>query len=395
MKNGNELSSKCEWRCTWAAATLNPEPDQIPKAPKLGGNTLRQQLQVSSGGKKLRLCFSNEYSETLDPPNCGLELRSVHIARLLKPGEPDIDPATDVEVTFDGKKSVKIPAGGTVTSDGADFDCRSLDFLAVSVLFGEGPEFLACHREADCSSWTASGNKVSENFSPEEFKWSYFSLCRADVLCEPEVETLVCFGDSITDGAVSTFNGFDAWPSLLSQGLKADPKTSHISVVNTSIAGNAIFGGWGTPARERFERDVINIPGVSRALILIGTNDIPGAQTDTSEAMINEYKAMIAACHKNGVKVYGGTITPFGKNEWWASELHEKIRKTVNAWMMSPDSGFDGYVDFASAVCDPDDETRLAAENDSGDGLHPSPAGHHAMGGKAVSEMKKIIAAEK
>jgi len=100
---------------------------------------------------------------------------------------------------------------------------------------------------------------------------------------------------------------------------------------------------------------------------------------------------MIEACRSRGIKIYAGTITPFGNNDWWASELHESIRSEVNEWMMSDDSGFDGYIDFASATCDPDDKTKLKAEYDSGDGLHPSAKGHKAMGYAAIEYLSRLL----
>lgn len=379
-----------DFRCAWAAPPLNEEAE-LPKKLPLGGNTIRYQLQVSCGGKGIRLTFSNEYSKTTDPPEVPLEIESVHIAKLKKPGEPDIYTESDAEVTFGGKKSALVPAGGTITSDCAGFEFEALDFLAVSVKFGKIPEHPACHREADCGSWLFEGDKVSENLAPSEFLWSYFSLCRADALTSAEIETLVCFGDSITDGAVSTFNGFDAWPNILAQGLAKDKSTERISAVNCAIAGNAIWGGYGVAAKIRFKRDVLDIPGVKYAIILIGTNDIPGAQRDTSEEMMAEYKAMLEACHSRGIKVYAGSITPFWNNDWWRSELHEQIRKKVNDRLMSDGSGFDGRIDFASATADPSCPAALKAEYDSGDGLHPSAAGHRAMGEAALRAMKRYL----
>ncbi len=378
------------WSCIFAAATQPSQVEVLPKNPHLTGSTCRQQFQASAGGSKIRLTFSNEYSSTLDAPPDDMVIESVHVAKLLKPGEPNIDTDTDTVVTFGGEEGVTVPAGETVTSDEIDFEFSALEFLAVTAKFGLVPSTPACHQEADCGSWVVEGDHVSENFNPTEWMWSYFSFCRADGYSEG-TETLVCFGDSITDGSISTFNGFDAWPDILAQSLQADPATSHISVVNTGIGGNAIWGGSGLPAKERFIRDAVEIPGVREVIILIGTNDIPGAQTDTSEDMIAEYTAMINACHERGIKIYAGTVTPFGNNEWWASELHEDIRSKINSWMMSEESGFDGYIDFASAVCDPDDPTKLKAEFDSGDGLHPSVQGHRAMGEAAAKAIREAV----
>ncbi len=379
------------WICTWAAAQLNAEEAVLPKKLSLSGNTLRQQLKLSAGGKKLRLSFSNEYSETVSPPDRPLEIRSVRVARLIAPGQPDIDPATDTAVTFGGAESVSIAPGMTVISDAADFPTESLELVAVTVCFGEIPAYPTCHREADCSSWLVSGNRVSENFTPDEHLSSYFSLYRADVFTDDADETLVCFGDSITDGAVSTFNGFDAWPCILSEAVQKNPETKHVSVVNTAIAGNAIFYGWGPTAPTRFERDVLDIPGVKHVIILIGTNDIPGAQTDTSDVMIAEYKKFIDRCHARGIKIYAGTVTPFGGNEWWRSDLHEQIRQKINAWMLSGESGFDGTVDFSAATFDPSRPDCFSPACDCGDGLHPSAEGHRRMGKRAVEEMRGRI----
>ena len=380
------------WVCAWAAAQLNSDKDTLPKSFGISGSTCRMQFRTSIAGSRIRLTFSNEYSETLDPPECALEIKYAEVALLKDPGSCEIIPGSARPLTFGGADGVDIPAGKRVTSDAVDFTLPALGFVAVTVSFGRTPAFPSCHREADCSSWLSRNDAA--HFTPDENMWSYFSLCRADVLADKGAETIVCFGDSITDGAVSTFNGFDAWPDILGGAMQKSTETKNIAVVNSAIAGNAIYGGWGAKAMERFSRDVLEIPGVTRAIILIGTNDIPGAENDISDYMIKTYSAMVDACREKGIKVYAGTVTPFGNNEHWASALHEGIRKRINEWMMAPDSGYNGFIDFASAARDPEDETVLKAEYDSGDGLHPSAAGHHAMGAAAVSAMMKYIKEE-
>lgn len=374
------------WCCIFTAATQPSQIDMLPKNPHLSDSTVRHQFQTSMSGTKIRLTFSNEYSDTLKAPGKPLEIKSVHVAKLAKAGEPNILTDTDAVVTFGGEAGVSIPSGGTVTSDEIDFEFSALEFIAVTSEFGSVPAFPAVHQEGDCGSWVVAGEHASENFNPTEWMWSYFSFCRADGFCDGS-ETLVCFGDSITDGAISTWNGFDSWSEVMMNELQNNPETKNISVVNTGIGGNAIWGGSGLAAKDRFVRDAVEVPGVRNVIILIGTNDIPGAQTDTSEDMIAEYRAMIEKCHEKGIKIYAGTVTPFGGNEWWASELHESIRSKINAWMMSDESGFDGYIDFAAAVRDPDDPTKMKAEFDSGDGLHPSVMGHKAMGEAAARAM--------
>lgn len=377
------------WYATWAAASLDAELEQTPRAPTLRGNTCRQQIKTSIGGEKLRLTFSNEYGSEK------LVIDSVHIAQLMSAGNPMIDVSTDTVVTFDGAESVTIPAGKTVTSDEIEFSFDALDYLAVTTKFGtQTPSFPTCHRDAGCTTWVVEGDHVSdENFGSMELMSSYYYLCRMDAWALAGTEVVVCFGDSITDGACATYNGFDSWPDNLSKLMQSDPATQNISVINTGIGGNAIFGGAGDAAKERFERDVLDIPGVHHVIILIGINDLPGAQYDTSEEIIAEYKKMIKACHDRGISIYAGTITPFEGNDIFYSQLHDQIRKSINEFITSPNSGFDGFVDFSNVLCYAENTSRMQTVYDSGDCLHPNANGYDVMG-KAANEMLREAWAE-
>ncbi|GAA3262724.1 hypothetical protein [Nonomuraea helvata] len=56
----------------------------------------------------------------------------------------------------------------------------------------------------------------------------------------------------------------------------------------------------------------------------------------------------------------------------------ETVRDTVNAWIRTSGE-FDAVADFARAVADPDAPDRIRPAFDSGDHLHPNPAGYRAM----------------
>jgi lysophospholipase L1-like esterase len=60
------------------------------------------------------------------------------------------------------------------------------------------------------------------------------------------------------------------------------------------------------------------------------------------------------------------------------SAAHEEIRHLVNEWMRTNQLS-DGLIDFDAAVRDPANGTNLLRAYNSGDGLHLSPAGYHAM----------------
>ena len=51
----------------------------------------------------------------------------------------------------------------------------------------------------------------------------------------------------------------------------------------------------------------------------------------------------------------------------------------MNAWIRSGGS-FDAVIDFDAAARDPDHPTRIRADYDVGDHLHPNDAGYRAMG---------------
>lgn len=370
------------WYAAWAAAPSDADLAQVPRAPTLRGTTCRQQIRASIGGEKLKLTFSNEYSSEK------LVLDSVHIAQLVGSGSPMIDTSTDTVITFDGKESVTIPAGKTVTSDEISFSFEALDCLAVTTKFGsQTPSYPTCHRDAGCTTWVVEGDHVSdETFSSMELMSSYYYLCRMDTWAPAGTEVVVCFGDSITDGACSTYNGFNSYPDNLAKLMQSNPETKNISVINTGIGGNAFYGGVGDKAAERFVRDALEIPGVYHVIILIGINDLPGAQYDTSEELISEYKDMIKACHERGISIYAGTITPFEGNDIFYSQLHEQIRQKVNEFILDPSSGFDGVVDFSNVLCYLENPSKMQTVYDSGDGLHPNANGYDVMA-KAANEM--------
>jgi lysophospholipase L1-like esterase len=86
---------------------------------------------------------------------------------------------------------------------------------------------------------------------------------------------------------------------------------------------------------------------------------------------------MIARAHEHGIRVFGCTITPFEGTNTYDSE-GEAIRQAVNQWIRTT-SEYDGFFDFDVLVRDPDHPTKVRAEYDSGDHIHPSAAGYKAM----------------
>ncbi len=159
-------------------------------------------------------------------------------------------------------------------------------------------------------------------------------------------------------------------------------------MVNAGISGNRLLfdsGGAGPSTLERFDRDVLIQPGIKYVIVMEGINDIgaPGTFWPSSEAvtpadLIAGFRQLVARAHEKGVKIYGGTLTPFEGSTPYYTAANEQKRKAVNTWIRTG-GAFDGVIDFDKAVRDPDDPKRLLPAYASSDHIHPSDAGYQAM----------------
>jgi lysophospholipase L1-like esterase len=198
-------------------------------------------------------------------------------------------------------------------------------------------------------------------------------------------------GDSITDGHGATTNGNDRWTDVLAARLQTSRQTRNIGVSNQGIGGNHLLtDGLGPNALARFDRDVLAQAGVHWLIVFEGVNDLGGlarigevsqAEHSTRVArVVAAYEQIIARAHAHGIRVIGGTITPYVSSDYYhPSPLSEADRQAVNRWIRAPEH-FDALIDFDSVLRDPRQPDRLLPAYDCGDHLHPSPAGYKAMG---------------
>lgn len=360
------------WVGTWTAAAQLTEPSNLPPEPGLSHRTLRQVFYVSIGGSRLRLHFSNAYG--LSP----VTFDSVHLA--LSTTGHGIDVASDRTLTFSGTAAVTIPPGSTATSDAFDFALTPQTSVALSIAFGEAPAEVTGHPGSRTTSYIATGNAAGAGSltSPATTDHWYYAT-GIDVIADPPSAAVVTLGDSITDGRGSTTNGNDRWPDDLSRRLRQDAKTATVAVLNQGLGGNAVLsGGNGPPAITRFERDVFEPAGVRWLIVLHGVNDI-GASSSPAVAqdLIDAYQKLVTAARARNVRVYGVPILPFGGSMYDSTD-HELARQTVNTWIRAA-GHFDAVIDLEAPLRDPTTPTRLLAAYDSGDHLHPNPAGYHKM----------------
>ncbi|HWG11955.1 MAG TPA: GDSL-type esterase/lipase family protein, partial [Streptosporangiaceae bacterium] len=315
-----------------------------------------------------------------------LQVAQATVALPAAPGRADVAAGTLREVTFGGAASVTIPAGHDVLSDPVRLTVPANHDLLVTTYTPGNPTPFTFHPDAQQTSYYASGSDQADATSAGAFPQttgSWYLLTGVEVDGTAARGDVVAFGDSITDGYASTPNLNARWPNILADRLLALPPHDQLGVLNAGIGGNRILldggNGFGPPALTRFGRDVLGQPAVRSVIILEGINDIQQTphQLDATK-IIAGLQQLIDMAHSRGIRVIGGTLTPF---EGWYTydQQQEQTREAVNYWIRTSHA-YDAVVDFDAVVRDPADPHRFRPAYDSGDHLHPNDAGYMAMG---------------
>ena len=368
------------WVGTWATSPIAASnPTAKFGAEGTTGTTLREIVHISLGGGTVRVILTNEFG--LDP----LTIGAAQIA--LSAGVSGIT-GTGAPLTFGGQASVIIPPGALLVSDPVTLKVAPLSNLAVSIFLPDQPiTQLTLHSFADQTNYLVPGNVVgapSLDTPQEFFSWDF--LKGVDVLSAGDSASIVTFGDSITDGALSTRNANARWPDVLARRLQADKKTSKLGILNEGIGGNRILHDTtGPSALARFDRDVIAQAGVKYVVIMESINDI-GHATDpnkpydvvTAQDLIVGLGQLATRAHTHGIKVIGATLTPFVGAKY-QSPAGEAMRQAVNQWIRTS-SQFDAVIDFDKLTTDPTHPGMFLPLDDSGDHLHPGDYGYKTMG---------------
>jgi lysophospholipase L1-like esterase len=379
------------WIASWGTSQQIPEPQNALAAGDLRDATVRQIFHLSMGGATLRVHLSNAFGTE------ALHFTSVHIARSISPSSSTIDPATDKAVTFDGSTDVTVPPGAEFVSDAVDYSVAALSDLAVTFHLDAPPAGQSGHPGSRATSYLVHGDFVAApTLLDAKNVDHWYQVSEIDVLAPAGAASIVALGDSITDGHGATTNGNDRWTDVLAQRLQAPAHkrsigVSNIGVSNQGIGGNHLLtDGLGPNALARFDRDVLAPAGVHWVILLEGVNDLGGLTREGEvtpaehaalvKRVLSAYEQIILRAHTHGLRVFGGTITPFvGSDYYHPGPLSEADRQAVNAWIRAA-GHFDAVIDFDSVVRDPEHPDRLLPAYDCGDHLHPSPAGYRAMG---------------
>ena len=365
------------WVGTWAA-TPAPADGMALSSP-----TIRMFPRISIGGDMIRIRLSNAAGAG------DLVIASTHVA-IRAPGSA-ILPDTDRVVTFNGAPTVKIPAGAFAISDPVSITVTPLQDLAVSI-----------HIPNDIpASFGVTGRYARQfnylsppgDFTGQEAMFAsrviddWLFLSGIDVLASRNVGAIVALGDSITDGNISTHDAFCRWPDQLARRLVARAGKM-FGVINQGLGGNRILHDIrGDCGVKRFDRDVLAQPGVTHAIVVLGINDIRNRrglaeEVVTADGLIGGLNQMAMRARDRGIKLFGGTLTPF-ENETFMLGAYtpegEAKRLAVNEWIRTG-GAFDAIIDFDKGLRDPEHPARMLPIYDNGDHLHPGDVGYNRMG---------------
>jgi lysophospholipase L1-like esterase len=363
------------WTATWEGPPQLTEPRNMPPAPGLSGQAIRQVIHVTLGGSQWRFKFSNDFG------NGPLTIASAAVARSV--GHDTIDASTTVPLHFAGGTAVTIPPGSAAMSDEIELSVPLLSNLAITAALGAVPGDLTGHPGSRTTSYVADISRRDESHLRGAVAVEHWYLISAAEVRAARAASVVVLGNSIADGRGSATDRNNRWPDNLARRLQSQPSTANVGVLNAGIGGNKVLrGGLGPTALTRLERDVLAQRGVKWVIVSEGVNDVGearGADSSTAVAreLIQAYQDIIRRARARGMRVVGATMLPFGGSQYGSAD-HEAARRTINDWIRTA-GAFDGVIDFDAVMHDPTDPTRLRADADSGDHLHPNERGYEIM----------------
>jgi lysophospholipase L1-like esterase len=365
------------WIGSWAASPQAPEGVPIALTG-FTNQTLRQIVFTSLGGRAVRVRFTNEFSAT--PLNIGAA--QVAIAA----PDDSIEAGSGRALTFGGQPSVTVVPNAYVVSDPVQLDVPATSELAIDIYLPGSTGPVTWHRVGIRTAYISpAGNYVGAPVTPIlSTAPSYFFLKGVEVQSAEDMGVVIALGDSITDGIGATPDANNRYPDHLARLFAESHGRLRMGVLNHGLAGNRLLANSfasGQSVQARFDRDVLSQPGASHVIVLIGLNDLFFGSA--ADQVIAGHKQLILRARAQGLKVYGGTLTPAGR-----TGTIEAGRQAVNSWIRTG-GAYDTVIDFDAAVGDPDNPAGLLPAFNSGDNIHPNDAGYEAMARAAYNVLRR------
>ena len=376
------MQTEQKWVSVWgnAVSVAENRPERYAK-----NITIRYPIHIPFQGNALRLTFDNY---------CGTEPITLSKCTVFYGGK-------FYPVLFGGLPSVTIGAGDNALSDPLAIALTEGEVIQVSfyladftlmrsVVYACGPLSEGLYANGD--------NTENAHIDIETSRKThlFYFLSNVSVLTESENRAIVCYGDSITA---------QDWPDELA--LRCfNEGYSHTAIIRRATSGSRIlreyhcltYESYGLQGANRFHHEVPT-DGADVVIIQQGINDIihpvgsavnvfrPMSDLPTVQQLIDGLKTYIAQARSYGYRVYVGTLLPMGG---WRTDapFRQKMRHEYNDFIRTTDL-IDGCIDFDLALRDPENPNYFLPEYDSGDHLHPSPAGYRRMAAEIPVEILK------
>lgn len=360
-----------------------------PRGGKMGvcnlaDRTIRFDTRINAAGESIRLCFGNRYGS--EPMKIG----GVTVWNGKQGGR----------ITFSGSNGLFLAVGEEICSDSLCLSIHPGDLLRVLVYFtpdcpvprSVSATWATVHSQpgdfTDQPDFIPADDALRDPF-PFPLPEPLPGLTAIDLYTDSDAKAVLAFGDSITE--------FKTWTDPLTSRL-LEERTGKMPFLNLGIGGNRMLlattpgfaelagNMFGEAGIDRAEWDIFGHFGVGCVLFALGINDVsqPGSNENgppiservTTADFTKAVEQLAVRLHNAGIRIIGCAITPFGGMGGCCDETMNQ-RLEINQWMQrAAENGLlDGYVDFASAVEDPDKPGYLLPEYDCGDHLHPSPKG--------------------
>jgi lysophospholipase L1-like esterase len=347
---------------TWGASA-----DRIGEA--VADRGYRMVVHTSVAGRNPRIRLSNAFGDrpvTFDSVHVGIQRSGAELVR-----------GSNRRLTFEGERSVTVPAGAVVHSDPLPGRLPAGTDLVVSIHTPDAAGPLTGHWMAMQTSYTTQGDHTAEesgaHWTDTIGSWLYLDAVSVDA----DAGAVAALGDSITDGWQSTTDRNRRWPDYLARRLQKSGNAVK-GVANEGISGNKVLAdGPGQSALNRLDRDVLSQPGLRTVFLFEGVNDIKAHTGVTAEDLIDGYRELVDRVHAAGKCAVGATVGPFkGRPEW--DPAAEAVRQEVNEFIRNSGE-FDAVTDFDRILRSPYDQERMLPAFDGGDHIHPNDKGMQAM----------------
>ncbi len=364
------MSDNKKWVGSWSASAVRAGihiPPLIHLNNGLFYSTARTVLRPTLGGDSIRLKISNRYSKK------PLHISETTVAEYVG-GKASTVKA--VNITFGGKKELTLAPGEEILSDAVEFKVEALKKIAVSFYVKHAVMRTKTLYGGD--TYLCPGNRThAETFRP----WWHLHLkldmahlqtipflTRIDVLTNEDCYAIVMAGDS-TFTNEKTYYLVD---KLHKMGMK------NVAVLLQAIAGNRILEDghglvgnlYGESLLNRFEKDILDCPGVKKIILKEGVNDmlhprcltVGGTKMTNAKDITDGIQKVIDLARENSFKIYVSKLTPFkgwGKilpfiNDFtWTRETQDIVDETNN-WIDTCNADGIIDIDFIKDEADPE-----------------------------------------